>query len=507
MSAGGDDLGSIQSELHAVKQALREGTGYLGMTGETLQRYLLQLNEKENLLLSRQLQHMTVGNDVGRGPSMGMIGNGYGGGALGVSQAPARPPPQGPAKTLNRDSLPAVFDHMVEYEAVPLEVARALRALSSLAYANANQVGGDTRIIVQLLRLVALHAEEGMVQLNGMRALCNMAYDQTIAVTSLVDPKVMAALLNAVARAPDPKAAPSGDPAVAKTKTEAAAKAGEAVARIVAADLNPEEQTERTAPAGTGALVGLFVAASGGEAQWQGAIPVLMSQLVANEVIAVRTIAEHLTKDTLGLSGQVAVGWLSLAKLLASCDIPELAAAMIDTGAIRMAVGLMERGLDDAGIQLGGVEAMSALVGNRWAGLLSFAESGGIKRIEAAMQRHPKETTLQTKSIRALASGVLWPPEVQEKASYSASRSVDLTKSAMSNHEECLELQQAALEALSKYLDKPKCVGEVSSGGGEGLVKVTMVRHADDSKVQQWGRRVLDGLGVDPKWAPKGGAK
>ena len=25
---------------------------------------------------------------------------------------------------------------------------------------------------------VALHAEEGMVQLNGMRALCNMAYDQ-----------------------------------------------------------------------------------------------------------------------------------------------------------------------------------------------------------------------------------------------------------------------------------------------------------------------------------------
>ena len=58
---GGDELAQVQSELQAVKQALDEGTMYLGMKSETLQRFLLQLNEKEILLLSKQLRHVTRG--------------------------------------------------------------------------------------------------------------------------------------------------------------------------------------------------------------------------------------------------------------------------------------------------------------------------------------------------------------------------------------------------------------------------------------------------------------
>lgn len=501
MESGG--LAEIQHELQAVKRALRDGAVHLGMRGENLQRYLLQLNEKENLLLSQQLRHMSVSGaaDGLDSYAAGAMANGFGGAALlrAAAKAPAREPPPGPPKVFNRDDVVEVLMHMSEYEAVPQECNRALRALSTLAYADASRVGSDDRVIQQLLRLLALHPSDENIQIGAMRALCNMAYDQVVAVTRLVEPGVSAALLAAVARPEDLKDKAKGG--------EASAKAGEAVARIVAAEVNPDGDvaTTRPPPDARGPLASLFLTASAGEASWQAAIPRLVSQLVANEVVEPAAIAERFAIAGLSAScNSVAVGWLNLAKQLSAMDAtcPELPQALVDAGAIRTAAQLMERLAHEGATQLAGVEAMSALVGNRWAGLQAFAEVGGMRRIEAAMSSHGGDSVLQTKGVRALASGIQWPEDVQQKAGYNPRKAVELTKAAMAQHGDCIELVQAVLEALSKYLDKLRCKEDVAEGGGEGLVKAAMVRHAAVPQVQQLGRAVLEGLGVGRGWAP-----
>ena len=53
-----DELARVQSELHAVKQALHDGTMYRGRTGGTLRAFLSQLYEQEMELLSIQVRHV-----------------------------------------------------------------------------------------------------------------------------------------------------------------------------------------------------------------------------------------------------------------------------------------------------------------------------------------------------------------------------------------------------------------------------------------------------------------
>merc|ERR1712070_366338 len=115
--------------------------------------------------------------------------------------------------------------------------------------------------------------------------------------------------------------------------------------------------------------------------------------------------------------------------------------------------------------QLAGIEAMSGLVGSRWIGLQAFAAVKGIERIQTAMSNHVNESVLQTKGIRALASGIQWPEDIQTKAAYNYRNGVKLTKAAMTKHVEIEDLQIAGLEALHKYLDKMKCYEEVKENG------------------------------------------
>lgn len=198
-------------------------------------------------------------------------------------------------------------------------------------------------------------------------------------------------------------------------------------------------------------------------------------------------------------------GWLALAKVLSPADNhwQELPVALVEASAIRAAAGILTRFIQDGPVQLTGIEAMSSLVGNRWAGLRAFADVGGIERVEEAMRKHPNDATIQTKAVRALGSGMQWPQEVQDKARYSHRRAVELTKTAMSQHAMEVELQIAALEALAKYLEKTKCVTEVKEAGGEGLVKMLMTSHQSNAKIQQFGKAVLNGIGADPSWQPK----
>merc|ERR1712070_1023035 len=97
--------------------------------------------------------------------------------------------------------------------------------------------------------------------------------------------------------------------------------------------------------------------------------------------------------------------------------------------------------------QLAGIEAMSGLVGSRWIGLQAFAAVKGIERIQTAMSNHVNESVLQTKGIRALASGIQWPEDIRTKAAYDHRNGVRLTKAAMQNHADVEDLQIAAFEA------------------------------------------------------------
>jgi len=503
MDTGRDELTAIQAELKAVKRALRDETSYLGMESVTLQRYFLQLNEKENILLSQQLRGLSceaseaaVGNGLGSG-------SGYGLGApvtaLAVAsggQAPRlqpRDPPPGEPKAFSRNSLTEVLSHMCDYEALPIESAKALRALSSLAYTDAAQVGEDDRVLQQLLRLLAIHPGESTVQLAAARSLCNLAYDKSVASSRLAEPRILAALIQAMAASPG--------------KAEIGAKASEAVARIVISETEGSEGGPVVAKqAATSALAGLYSTSLAGDASWHQVVLDVVTQLIANEVIAPVMAAQRFADAaaTARSGAAAATGWFALAKQLATGQSPGLSEALISTGAIRISGELMLQYIAELPTQLAGIEAMSSLIGNRWSGLESFAEIGGCRRIQEAMERHGESPLLQTKALRALACGLQWPKDVQERAGYSPSSALALTKGAMAANGDNVELQGAAMEAIAKYLDKLNCVEEVVSGGGEGLVKAMMTRHSGAKQVQTWGRVVLDGIGSNRHWAPRG---
>eukprot|EP00929_Paragymnodinium_shiwhaense_P007115 TRINITY_DN111067_c0_g1_i1.p1 TRINITY_DN111067_c0_g1~~TRINITY_DN111067_c0_g1_i1.p1 ORF type:complete len:547 (-),score=152.76 TRINITY_DN111067_c0_g1_i1:149-1789(-) len=535
----------IQAELQAVKKALRADEVYLGMKGETLQRYLLQLNEKENLLLSHKLRNLGGGAAAPEAQAGGLLStstagpvtptsappvaaasatNGYAAvapaapapvatpaaapaaaavGAPTPAAVEARPPPEGPVRALDRDNLESVLKHFSDYESSALETVKCLRAISSLAYADAAGVGTDRRVLEQVLRVLAIYPKDDAVQLASMRAFCNMAYAPNVALDVLsASHGVFLSLMSAMARDTGSK--------------DIGAKAREAVARIVAAEVNPNgveaepaKSPVQALPEGQGPLCGLFGAAITGGSSWHSLALQLVLELITNEVVLPTLVARRFVatyclarRDTVS-----SCGWLGLGKMLASStDCPELAGAMVDCGAIREATALMAAHEADGSVQLAGIEGLSSFVGNRFSGLQAFADVKGMQRIEAAMRKHLEDGVLQTKGIRALASGIQWPNDMQEKSAYDWKASVELTKAAMSHHGGNSELQVAALEALAKYLDRLQCVAEVKNGGGEGLVKAMMIRHTAVQKVQTWGKVVLDSLGVDRGWQPRGAA-
>jgi len=507
----GTDLQDVQQELAAVKKALRDNGPYLGMSGETLQRYFLQLNEKENLFLSQKLQSMsspgvdllsgaaplhTTAKSVTAGTGVTTNGaGGYGDGATAAvaTVAPARELPTGDAEAYDRDSLPSVFNHMGRYEASATESGKALRALASLAYANAKQVGDAPDVMEQVLRLLALHPTEDGVVKNGVSALCNMAYDSNVALTRLSSPPVFAAMIGAMSKKQKSK--------------DIAAKASEAVARVVAAEVGPEaEKPPAGFTAAKGPITALFTVVEPEDAAGRDVVIQLVVQLVSNEVSTPDVLAKRLIDlaEAVKATGPSATAWLLLAKQISMKEISTISESLITRGAISAAAGVMMAQISYAPAQLAGIEAMSGLVGSRWVGLQAFAAQKGIERIEDAMQAHPDEPVLQTKGIRALASGIQWPEDIQQQAKYNFRQGVKLTKAAMSKHADNEDLQVAGLEALSKYLDRLKCSEEVKMDGGTGLVKAVMMKHSGE-KVKTLGSTVLEHLG-EKDWKPKGQA-
>lgn len=492
-----------------MKKALKENGAFLGMSGETLQKYFLQLNEKENLLLSKLLQAPASPSGASKGAALlGSVAipsasNGYTSGGAATAPAEGQAPdvtapkprdlPSGETQSFSSDNLASVCGHMAAYEASAAESGKALRALASLAYANAKEVADHPDVLTQVLRLLSFHPAEDNVQLYGMRALCNMAYEREVALGKLSSPECLSAFIGAIAR-----------------KTKAGDQACEAVARVVAAELNVDGDAEGTpkpaVPPEKGPLRVLFTVVGSEDQASRDVVVQLVKQLVSNEVASSDLLVDRLiaTAKSCQESGPAAAAWLLLAKQIAMAEIDQMSEFLITRGGITAATTTMQSQVSHAPAQLAGIEAMSGLVGTRWMGLHAFADLKGIERIEVAMTTHPTAALLQTKGIRALASGVAWPAEIQQKAAFVWRQCVKLTKTAMANLPESEELQIAGLEAVLKYLERTKKEALVDIKGDDcvDLVKAAMTRHSSAEKVQKHGAKILPLLGVD-NWTPE----
>jgi hypothetical protein len=400
--------------------------------------------------------------------------------------------PAGDPATFNRDDLYAVCAHMISYEASPVESGKALRALSSLAYSNATKVAETPDTLPQTIRLLRLHPSETHVQLNGMRALCNMAYEPAIALEKLSSTDVIGVIVHTLTQKLE--------------SHEIKPKAQEAIARIVSAEVGPENGPPPNVPFERSPFKALFTVVPPDVDQAGRDIVVqLVEQLITNEVATADLLAQKFVDAAAAAkeNSDAATSWLMLAKVLAMKELPGFSDALVAKGAIPAAQALMIAQVSWGPAQLAGIEAMSGLVGSRWPGLQAFAEVRGIERIEAAMKTHADEVVLQTKGIRAMASGIQWPEDIQKKAGYGYKSGVELTKGALAKHVENEELVIAAMEALSKYLDRMKCIDEVKSDGGEGLIKALIIKYSSSNKVKGLGSLILETLG-EKGWTPKG---
>eukprot|EP00747_Dinoflagellata_sp_TGD_P187217 gnl/TRDRNA2_/TRDRNA2_44760_c0_seq2.p1 gnl/TRDRNA2_/TRDRNA2_44760_c0~~gnl/TRDRNA2_/TRDRNA2_44760_c0_seq2.p1 ORF type:complete len:555 (+),score=116.32 gnl/TRDRNA2_/TRDRNA2_44760_c0_seq2:67-1731(+) len=532
-----EELAKIQTELQAVKHALKDGVAYLGMQGEILQEYFLQLNAKENLKLAaiatqshdsevesaavRGAETIAADKEDGARREEGWrMENGAWkkhststvaaaddcAGKLAEptvrSEPPARAPPPGPVVPFTRDSLQSVMEHLCAYEGNVKESGQALRALSSLAYADAKRVGEDATVLKQLVRMLRLYPSDANIQVPAVKALCNAAYDQHVCLRYFANPEVVALLTSSAVQCADNK--------------EHGAKVVEAVVRIATVEHRGNADVAAAKAQGPSTLGAIFMSAmENGNTSWRMPVCNVIGQLVTNEVVDHDEMARHFVACGMAArdSTKAAANWMALAACL-SQEADEqalglqahqrlMAEALIAVGAIRVTLDLMGAHETHDFVQLVGYEAICNLVGTRIKGLEAFADADGVTRVETALRLHGANADLQMKGVKLLSQGLEWPQHIRKKVKYSPSHAVELTKLMMHNHRDNIELQQTALEALTRYLDQVKCVEDVRAESGEFLVKTTMTRHPDSAAVQKLGRRVLDSIGSDRSWAPE----
>lgn len=479
------ELIDVRGEIQDIKRALRSGGSYLGMQGETLTTYFLELTKKENIIMAAQAQNgqaqvKPAVNSVGSYSKANYIPAATGG-YRAEPLAPARPTPTStdpsrPLTQFDKDDINSILAHLRDQEGNPREAARGLRAFSALAYKGPSKIGSYPESLSQVQRIMELHPEDDAVQLAAIRGICNVAHESSIARERLSDETLLSAIANAAAKNE------FGD--VSATKKELANQANETLARIVFAwdvDVGP-------------VLRSLFGASTLGDDGPKQVFAKLLTELTKNEDITRDNVAVQLvaTMDALWDIPVAALRIFELLKQLCLNDV-EQQTALINAGAIQATSSLMGRHVGDRDVQRAAIDAFSSLIGVSWDGLSKFATADGIPRIEAAMNAHPDFALMQIKGLVALASGIKWPEDMRRKAKYDSNRAITLTIAAMIKHKDDDEVALAGLDALSKYLER-LCTHEIKANGGEDLVKEVMARHQSIEKVQSQGKIVLTSL-------------
>lgn len=440
-------LAVTKAELEDVNVALKKESSYLGICGSDLSRYAAQLEEKERLLM--QIVELQV-------------------------HLKAAAPPPGPPATFDRRSLPKVVQHMLDYEAVPTECIKALRALASLAYKDVNEVASHRTGMAQLLRLVQLHPDEDQLQLAAMKCLCHLAFENDIARRELSDRNVLDALMAARQ----------------SSALDVRKVADEATARIIAA----EAQSTTAGRAGAKALLHIFRA----EAQARGKqIPTSLREilkLLSEELVDVGFLAECFI-EAAPSGTEEGVGWLSLL-----VDLIGQNPALVCPGAAAATTSLMDAFPRSLPIQSQGVAALTALAASR-GGPKVVADAKGVKSVESAHGSIGLEDAeLQTSCINFLVSALDWPLDIQDLCDVDYPRVVSVIKEAMQRHLDVVSLQVAALCGLAKIVEVLSVAAEMKAAGTEGLIKTVLAHHREQKQVWTWGRILLDNMGLDRNW-------
>jgi len=100
------------------------------------------------------------------------------------------------------------------------------------------------------------------------------------------------------------------------------------------------------------------------------------------------------------------------------------------------------------------IEAVARIISTSVEGLRMFLQLEGARIIQEIMQRHPKDKILQGRGIRALASGVDWPEDLQKLAKFNFPQLVKLTQDAIEQHSDSAWLTCAAFEGFYKFLPR-----------------------------------------------------
>eukprot|EP00933_Yihiella_yeosuensis_P045936 TRINITY_DN41373_c0_g1_i1.p1 TRINITY_DN41373_c0_g1~~TRINITY_DN41373_c0_g1_i1.p1 ORF type:complete len:664 (-),score=127.37 TRINITY_DN41373_c0_g1_i1:42-2033(-) len=353
----------------------------------------------------------------------------------------ANAPPAGEIRSFDRDDLDSCICHATAYEALPVECLKALRAISSKAYANPPQVGEHDMALHQLLRLLAIYSREAAVTLAATSVLCNIAYDPKVSLRRLTEPRILFALLGAMANCPESK--------------QISGKASESIARIVSAELRPEGAAAGGA-GGLGVMVSFFEAAASASQAWRDAAFKVVLQLVASRgdepaVASPTVIACHFVaaaaKSREGVASST--GWLALARMLAKS---ELLNALVSAGALLAAGELMSVHIKEASVQIEGMDTLFALVANKQVGLEEFLARDCLGRIEDAARQHPEVSEIQRRSAYAFSTAVQWPEELHRLAAGNAPLEIsvfaELASSAFQKHSSDSEIVVAYLQAI-----------------------------------------------------------
>lgn len=389
-----------------------------------------------------------------------------------------------PQAALDASSLESVLVHLTQNEASPSQCSRALRVLASLSYQRPKEVAAGGEVVQQLLRLLVIHAEEPLVQQRGIQVLNNLAYDKEVTQEHLLEPRVLSALLAAMARG-----------ATNALRDQVI----EAIARIITWELqNPGAVT--AGASGAGVLVNIFYAAVAGPSAWRAAAFELVSRLIERRVderpVVEMEVAfsQFVATAQKVISSPLAVaGWLEMAKLLAGRGRQ----ALLVFGGLAAILELMSHQISDRHAQLNGLLALSALVGSSEVVADDLLAAKGLRRIEEALSEHMQDAEVQLVCIHLLG-GLVKLLQHRKPRSASIEELVTVTvlaaKAAMREHEGDPVLISSAFDVLRVLL--PAELTQVASAGGYDLIRCAIDTHPSSAEVQRQGKEILAKFGA-----------
>ncbi|CAE7288081.1 unnamed protein product, partial [Symbiodinium sp. CCMP2456] len=355
--------------------------------------------------------------------------------------------------------------HLLDYEAVPYEAAKALRALASLAYSEPVEVAKGS-CIEQLLRILRLHRDS--LEILALRCLCHICFSAEA--VRFLPIQVLPALLET-------------------EKEEGSKLAFEAMARILVAEAT---ERPRLSPELFRAQFQLSLSDKRANSFKEMLFQSLQGELVPATFLAEQFLASAPLSMRKDPSEEVtAAGWLwMLAELLDTKGNKELSEALVCQSLVKgittATTALMDVHTTSLSVQCQGIAALAALARKR-SGPMAIAEVSGVRRVEKALSTLGDDASLSCSSISFLVSVLDWPLPTQKLCELDFARIVFLIKDSMQRHLDAVPLQVVALSSLARLLEVLACKADVMAGGAEGLVKTVMARHKEQEQVWTWG--------------------